>query len=90
MERALLDRCVSQDNVVPASELPFEFMLNALRLVDGVTNHLFEDRTGLSILAVQSALNQAVGRKLLETQPNRLRATPQGMLFLNELQTLFL
>jgi putative oxygen-independent coproporphyrinogen III oxidase len=90
MEQALLDRCVSQDNVVPASELPFEFMLNALRLVDGVTNHLFEDRTGLSILAVQSALNQAVGRKLLETQPNRLRATPQGMLFLNELQTLFL
>lgn len=90
MEQALSGSPMSQDLSVVANELPFEFMLNALRLVDGVDNSLFEDRTGLSILAVQSALNQALGKKLLEASPNRLRATPQGMLFLNELQSLFL
>ncbi len=90
MEQALSGAPMSQDLAVAAVELPFEFMLNALRLVDGVDNSLFEDRTGLSILAVQSSLNQALGKKLLETSPNRLRATPQGMLFLNELQSLFL
>jgi putative oxygen-independent coproporphyrinogen III oxidase len=90
MEQALSGAPMSQDLAVAANELPFEFMLNALRLVEGVDNSLFEDRTGLSILAVQSALNQALGKKLLEASPNRLRATPQGMLFLNELQSLFL
>jgi putative oxygen-independent coproporphyrinogen III oxidase len=90
MEQALSGAPMSQDLAVAANELPFEFMLNALRLVEGVDNSLFEDRTGLSILAVQSSLNQALGKKLLEASPNRLRATPQGMLFLNELQSLFL
>jgi putative oxygen-independent coproporphyrinogen III oxidase len=90
MEQALSGNPMSQDQAVSSNELPFEFMLNALRLIDGVDNGLFEDRTGLSILAVQSALNQALGKKLLEPMPNRLRATPQGMLFLNELQALFL
>jgi putative oxygen-independent coproporphyrinogen III oxidase len=90
MEQALSGVPMSQDLAVAANELPFEFMLNALRLIEGVDNSLFEDRTGLSILAVQSALNQALGKKLLEASPNRLRATPQGMLFLNELQSLFL
>jgi putative oxygen-independent coproporphyrinogen III oxidase len=90
MEQALADKAISQDQIVATTELPFEFMLNALRLIDGVENSLFEDRTGLSILAVQAGLNQALGKNLLEAAPNRLRATPHGMLFLNELQSLFL
>ncbi len=90
MEKALAGSAISQNNPVQAADLPFEFMLNALRLLDGVDNQLFADRTGLSLIAIQPALNKAIDKQLLELDPLRLRATPQGMLFLNELQELFL
>jgi len=44
---------------VPAAELPFEFMLNALRLVDGFDVSLFSERTGLPFQIVQSRLEDA-------------------------------
>lgn len=76
---------------VSPEELPFEFMLNALRLVDGFDRAQFEERTGLALAAIGSQLETAIGRGLLETLgPDRWRPTSLGMKFLNELQMLFL
>ncbi len=71
-------------------DLPFEFLMNALRLTDGVEFKLFSQRTGLSIEALQEGLNQARQRGLLSTDPKHLVASAQGQLFLNDLLQIFL
>ena len=72
------------------ADLPFEFMMNALRLTDGVPAALFEARTGLSLTACAGALERARGKGLLERDAIRLKPTLQGQRFLNDLLTLFL
>jgi oxygen-independent coproporphyrinogen-3 oxidase len=79
-----------REKVVPAKELPFEFMLNALRLVEGVPAALFEERTGLPAGGVARKLSLAQERGLLEDDALRIRPTARGRLFLNELLQLFL
>lgn len=76
--------------VITADERPFEFMLNALRLTDGVTAELFSARTGLPLENIAPLLQQARQRGLLAEEPNRLAPTLQGRLFLNDLLELFL
>ena len=76
--------------VVHADELPFEFMLNVLRLYEGVPVTWFAERTGLSPDVLATAVARGVSRGLLAADPERWRATEQGMRFLNDLQTLFL
>lgn len=71
-------------------ELPFEFLMNALRLTDGVDAALFQERTGLSLASLTSARREAEQRGLLKADPARLVATPQGQLFLNDLLQYFL
>jgi putative oxygen-independent coproporphyrinogen III oxidase len=83
-------RFVSREHKVPAGELPFEFMLNALRLTEGVPAALFTERTGLSLAAISPQLGAAQARGLLDSDPTRIRATALGLQFLNDLQTLFL
>lgn len=68
----------------------FEFMLNALRLVHGVTPQLFEARTGLPISNVAAALMCARTHNLLEKEVEILRPTAHGLCFLNDLTQLFL
>lgn len=75
---------------VAAQDLPFEFMLNALRLQQGVPSHRFQDHTGLSLATIAPALQQAVEQGLLDPDPALLKATPQGWRYLNEVLTLFL
>ena len=75
---------------VPESELPFEFMLNALRLNEGFAIRDFEHRTGLAARTLEPALGRALGRGLLETTPDGFRATELGSRFLNDLQGGFL
>ena len=75
---------------IPASELPFEFMLNALRLVEGFPKALFSERTGLPILLVDGQMREAERRGLLESDGQRLRPTALGRRFLNDLMALFL
>jgi len=75
---------------VHALELPFEFMLNALRLKDGVPARHYLERTGQSLLALAPKLDLASARGLLEADPTRLAATPLGWRFLNDLQQIFL
>lgn len=81
---------VAEERRVLPSELGFEFMLNALRLKEGVPARSFAERTGLSIVAIMPAINKAVERGLLEKDLSRLRATPRGWEFLNDLLSEFL
>jgi oxygen-independent coproporphyrinogen-3 oxidase len=77
--------------VVETAELPFEYMLNALRLVEGFATDEFERRTGLSIDAIRDVIESGVEEKLLE--PNLTsgwRASARGLQFLNDLTAMFL
>ena len=75
---------------VPVIELPFEFMMNALRLVRGVDPALFEARTGLPRSKVAPALGRLRSRGLLEAGDALWRPTALGRRFLNELLLDFL
>jgi putative oxygen-independent coproporphyrinogen III oxidase len=79
-----------QNRDVTSSELPFEFMLNALRLVDGVPTEYFSERTGLPLSSVASKLKIATEKKLLDSNPSRIAASPLGLQYLNDLQMIFL
>jgi len=81
---------VSESKEVARAELPFEFMLNALRLNEGVPVALFAERTGMLISQIDKALVQAVSRGLLVDVHDRLQPTPLGCHFLTDLQALFL
>ncbi|TDV49241.1 anaerobic coproporphyrinogen III oxidase [Pseudomonas graminis] len=78
------------EKLLPLDEMPFEFLMNALRLTKGVDAALFQRRTGLSVDSLASARLEAEQRGLLETDPSRLVATPRGQLFLNDLLQHFL
>jgi oxygen-independent coproporphyrinogen-3 oxidase len=83
-------RFISREHTVPSSELPFEFMLNTLRLSEGVPAALFTERTGLPLSAIARPLGAAEARGLIQADPTRICATPLGLRFLNDLQALFL
>jgi oxygen-independent coproporphyrinogen-3 oxidase len=91
---ALRERVIGERRVVPAEDLPFEFMLNALRLNAGFTAALFEAHTGLSVAVIASPLARAQAQGLLAPLPGPAGAgwmpTPLGRRFLNDLQGLFL
>ena len=71
-------------------ELPFEFLMNALRLTEGVDAALFAQRTGLPLDSLSKARAEAEQSGLLQVEPSRLAATPRGQLFLNDLLQSFL
>lgn len=75
---------------VEAEALPFEFMLNALRLIEGVPASLFEERTGLPLASIKPTLAALRRQKLLEPDESRLCTTPLGMRFLSDVQEAFL
>lgn len=81
---------IAESRQVGPDELPFEFMLNALRLREGVAATSFEERTGLSLAAISRPLQAATAKGLLDADPTRLRATALGWRFLNDLQEMFL
>ena len=90
MAQALAGSAIAQENEVKRSELPFEFMLNALRLADGFALSLFAERTGLPLNAIRAALQEAQARGLMDSDLAHARPTPRGFDFLNDLQALFL
>jgi putative oxygen-independent coproporphyrinogen III oxidase len=79
-----------EDRPVPAGELPFEFMLNALRLTGGFHPNLFAERTGLPLLRIEKRLQRAEKAGLLEITLDRIGPTERGRLFLNDLQEFFI
>lgn len=81
---------VIESRVINNLDLPFEFMLNALRLTDGVETTSFSERTGLPLSVISKSLNEASKKGLLDNNPSRLKATDQGLKYLNDLQEIFL
>jgi putative oxygen-independent coproporphyrinogen III oxidase len=90
LERAARSEQLFDETVVNAAELPFEFFLNALRLIDGVPAGQFSERVGMPLSVVARELAMARDKKLLSADPTRLRATALGIDFLSDLQALFL
>ena len=90
MDKALAGDCIAQDEEVSRNELPFEFMLNALRLKDGFDLLQFSERTGLPMTAIQKGLDEAQRKGLIERDLVRVKPTVRGFDFLNDLQALFL
>ena len=84
------ERAVAQSSEVARSELPFEFMLNALRLRHGFSLADFTERTGLPVTAIQAALAEAEAKGLVTRDFQRVVPTVRGFDFLSDLQALFL
>ncbi len=81
---------IQERRTVTTAELPFEFMMNALRLTDGFPVALFAARTGLPLEAAATGLRTARERGLIEIETDTLRPTERGRHFLNDLLQLFL
>ena len=90
LERSMAGQAMSNDDEVPRSQLPFEFMLNALRLREGFALADFTARTGLAITAIAKPLAEAEARGLLERDFSRVWPSARGVDFLSDLQALFL
>ena len=81
---------VAETRILHRQDLPFEFMMNALRLGEGVPTRLFMQHTGLPLAICESALAKAEAQGLIQRDSKTLRPTPHGRRFLNDLLTLFL
>ena len=81
---------IQDEFAVSTDELPFEFMMNALRLNQGFETTLFAERTGLPLTVVETRLQQAENDGLIERSPERIAPTRQGQRFLNRLLERFL
>jgi oxygen-independent coproporphyrinogen-3 oxidase len=90
MQQVAKDAPIQTENQVTRDELPFEFMLNALRLNEGFDATLFNERTSLSLLNIQRELNDAEQRGLLFRDHQRIAPTKLGQRFLNDLLEIFL
>jgi oxygen-independent coproporphyrinogen-3 oxidase len=94
MARALEGQAVSNEDEVSRQALPFEFMLNALRLAEGFELRMFSERTGLPSSSIEPVLERAAARGLVERSgppgAERLRPSARGFDFLSDLQAMFL
>jgi putative oxygen-independent coproporphyrinogen III oxidase len=90
MDGALAGQALAIDDEVARADLPFEFMLNALRLRDGFPLSQFTERTGLPLTAIALPLAEAERKGLVERDLARVRPTTRGFDFLSDLQALFL
>ncbi len=81
---------VQEAHEVGAEDLPFEFMMNALRLTKGFPARLFAERTGMSLAAIRPQLDEALSRGLLVETAENIAPTDHGRRFLNDLLQLFL
>jgi len=90
MEKAVTGAAIQQEQEVGVKELPFEFMMNALRLTDGVELRIFEERSGLPLHVIARELKEAEAKGLIERDHLRLRPTLKGQRFLNDLLQIFL
>jgi oxygen-independent coproporphyrinogen-3 oxidase len=81
---------LQEESTVTRDDIGFEFMLNALRLTEGVAASSFVERTGYPLTIVERELGEAVRRGLVDADPATIRPTALGRRFLNDLQALFL
>jgi len=90
MKQAMQGEPVTQSDEVSRADLPFEFMLNALRLKEGFALQDYMERTGLALTSIQKGLKEAERLGLVERDWTRVWPTPKGFDFLSDLQALFL
>ncbi len=90
MDQALAGHALAQDNEVRRAELPFEYMLNALRLREGFKLQDFMERTGLPLSSIAKGLETAERKGLITREQGRITPTERGFDFLSDLQELFL
>jgi oxygen-independent coproporphyrinogen-3 oxidase len=90
MDNALTGRAIAQDDEVARAQLPFEFMLNTLRLRHGFALQSFFERTGLPLSTIEPQLAEAERRELLVREAGWVRPSDRGFDFLSDLQELFL
>jgi len=90
MRGAIESNAIDAAHEVEEAELPFEFMLNALRLVEGFALDLFTQRTGLPVTTITTQLDRAQAEGLVERDHAHVRPTERGRRFLNELMQRFL
>jgi putative oxygen-independent coproporphyrinogen III oxidase len=90
LEQGTKGKAVQQENEVEVRDLGFEFMMNALRLIDGFPVNLFEERTGLPITLLQKQLDAAEQRGLIVRDHRIIAPTLRGQRFLNDLLQIFI
>ena len=90
LAQALQGEPVTQYEEVAREDLPFEYMLNALRLKEGFNLADYMARTGLAMTSIQQALANAEAKQLIARDLNRVWPTERGFDFLSDLQALFL
>ncbi|UDG82910.1 radical SAM family heme chaperone HemW [Candidatus Vallotia lariciata] len=81
---------IQEQHEISKLDLPFEFMLNTLRLTDGFSEHHFIERTGLTMKVIDPILTGAEHRGLIRRDQENIAPTSLGQRFLNDLQSLFL
>ena len=90
LQRVAEGEPVAQHHEVGREDLPFEFMLNALRLRQGFALSDYMERTGLALTSIQKGLQQAQAQGLIERDWTHVWPTRKGLDFLSDLQALFL
>lgn len=90
LQQVALDAPVQTENIIECGELPFEFMMNALRLNQGFDAALFAERTSLPLLMIRRELEQAEKSGLLQRDLQRIAPSELGQRFLNDLVQIFL
>jgi putative oxygen-independent coproporphyrinogen III oxidase len=90
LENAGSPRAIASDAQVAECDLAFEYMMNALRLIEGVPMAEFRERTGLDQTAIGGVLDNARTRGWIEEDDKRLRTTDIGQRYLNDVIALFL
>jgi oxygen-independent coproporphyrinogen-3 oxidase len=89
MEQAGTERAVTIERIDSEQQIVLEFMMNALRLVDGVSVICYEQRTGMSVEAIDGPLREAARRGWISTGEAALKTTPAGLNVVNSLLALF-
>ena len=90
MDKALAGDAVAEAHEVARRDLPFEYMLNALRLREGFALQTFMERTGLPMSAIAKGLDEAQAKGLITRDVGRVVPTERGFDFLSDLQEMFL
>ena len=90
LAQVLAGRPVQDESIVAAADLPFEFMMNALRLVHGFDPALYAERTAQVLIGIEAKLRRAEADGLLERTPGRITPTLRGQRYLNRLLHTFL
>jgi oxygen-independent coproporphyrinogen-3 oxidase len=90
LQHASAGTVIQDEHEIERESLGFEFMLNALRLTEGVPTRLFIERTGQSTQSIEPALQRAEAKGLIQADHQRIQPTELGQRFLNDLQQMFL